>query len=226
MRTRDERQALLRATRLYVIVTLREQAGWLEAVRAALGSGEVGMVQLRDRGGDDERLLRRAAQLHAACAEHDALLILNDRPDLVGAARADGVHVGQDDAAPAEARRAIGADRILGLSTHGEDEVRLARGLPVDYLGLGPCYATRSKHLAREPGGPDLVRRGAAAAGPLPLFPIAGITTANAGALVEAGATRLAIGAGILAHEDPAGAARAFASMVRRGNRPTPEGGP
>lgn len=211
------RQERLQQTRVYLILTLAPGTAVPEAaLGAALASGSVGMVQLRMPDADEAAIRRVVAKVHPLCQEAGALLLLNDRADLAAALDLDGAHVGQEDLAPAAARALLGPARLLGLSTHDEAEVRAARRAPVDYLGLGPCHATTSKMLARTPAGPALVARCAPAAGPLPLFPIGGITPENIAALAAAGARRAAIGSGILDASDPAEAARICARLLAR----------
>jgi len=207
----SSRRARLLRARLYLILT-PETLGptWLDRLARALSSDAVDAVQLRMPGAGDEAVRDAGAHVRALCALHGALFLVNDRPDLAALLDADGAHVGQDDLPVREARRVLSADRLLGLSTHDEEEVRGARGLDVDYLGLGPCHATGSKALARRPGGAALLERCLPLAGALPVFPIGGITTDTASALVRAGAERLAVGAGVLGAEDPEAAARAL----------------
>lgn len=205
-----QRRDRLATARVYLIVTLdAPDAGELDALSRALASGAVDLVQLRDVSGDEPRMRARAERMRALCREHDALLILNDRPDVAAAMDLDGAHVGLDDVPAATARAWLGPDRLLGLSTHDPEEVAAARSQPVDHIGLGPCFPTQSKDLTYTPGGADLVARCVPAAGDLPVFPIGGITPENVHALAAAGATRAAVGAGILAAADPADAARA-----------------
>jgi thiamine-phosphate pyrophosphorylase len=185
----------------------------LETARRALCGG-AGMLQLRDKHSTDEEYLRLARPLAAICRRHGAPFILNDRVHLVEAADADGAHVGEDDMAPDEARNLLGPDRLLGLSTHDRDEVAAASGKGADYMGLGPMFDTTTKELARTPGGADLIRS-VAGATTLPVYPIGGITTANAPTLIEAGATRLAVSAAICEASDPAAAARHLLELIR-----------
>ncbi len=218
------RRRVLTATRLYLIVTPppddggRTSSGWMAATRAALATGLVGMVQWRAKGASDAEILDGAARLREIADAAGALLVLNDRPDLVRAARADGVHVGEGDPPPRAARAAIGPEGILGVSTHDEREVEAAvREGSADYLGLGPCFPTETKALAREPGGPALVRRCLPHAGDRPVFPIGGISTGNARAIAAAGATRVAVGSAVLGVADPAEAVRALDRALREG---------
>ncbi len=188
--------------------------GWLEATRRALSGGGVDLLQLRDKGADDEAFARTAAALLPLARAHGALLLLNDHAALAATLDADGAHVGERDAPPGLARLLLGPERLLGLSTHDAGEVRAARRRPVDYVGLGPCHATGSKELGRTPGGADLVERAAREAGPLPLFAIGGIGPENVGALVRAGARRVAVGAAVLRAPDPAAALRALSRAL------------
>ncbi len=206
----ERRRARLRAdtTRICLIVSPHVAKGdWLDTLQRLRN---VDMVQLRAKGQPDERIVAWAQRLRP----HFALLILNDRPDLVQDAGADGAHVGQDDMDAVAARALLGPDAILGLSTHDEREVREARSLPVDYVGLGPCFETGSKELELAPGGAALVRRSLPAAGDLPVFPIGGITPANVASLAAAGARRVAVGSGILDAADPVRAAQAVAGAL------------
>lgn len=203
--TRLER---LQASRLYLVVT-PESLGtaWVSALERALASGCVGMVQLRSKEADDVTFLDWARRVRALLSGRP-LLILNDRVHLVEAAGADGAHIGEYDVDPAAARSILGGDLLLGVSTHDADEVAALAGSPADHAGLGPCYASGTKALTREPGGPALVRNALPRAQGTPIFPIGGITPENAPALAAAGARRLAVGAGVLSHGDPGAAAK------------------
>src|SRR5215216_4093521 len=131
----------LATARLYLVCDARP----LEWLRAALRGG-VDLVQLRDKTLDDDGLVTAAAAFRASASEAGALFILNDRPDLVAACDADGVHVGQDDLAPGAARAIIGPDRIVGRSTHAPPQADAAQADPeVDYLAVGPVHATPTK---------------------------------------------------------------------------------
>ncbi len=207
MSGREERLKHLEDARLYLIVSADQRGDApLGAARAALASGAVDIVQVRRRtpGSLDEALLR---EIQSLAATSHVLFVVNDDVVLATRLNADGAHVGQDDMPVAAARVLLGDDRLLGLSTHDATEIRAARTTPVDYVGLGPCFGSRSKELQLPPGGAALVRSGQAAAGVLPLFPIGGIDAAQAPALVAAGATRLAVGSGILDAPDPGDAA-------------------
>jgi thiamine-phosphate pyrophosphorylase len=173
-----------------------------ERLDAALHGG-VDIVQLRAKGADDDALLAAAERFARCCERHGALFILNDRPDLVAAAGADGVHVGQDDMPVAEARKLVGPDRVVGLSTHTPPQVDAARA---DYIGVGPVHSTPTKP-GRAAVGDELVRYAAATAR-VPFFAIGGIDEATIGAVVAAGAVRVAVVRAITDADDPERAAR------------------
>ena len=136
--------------RLYLVCDARPRAFLDAALR-----GGADLIQLRDKSLDDAGLIEAATVFRAAADEHGALFILNDRPDLVEACGADGVHVGQDDETPAQARAAVGPDRIVGRSTHAPAQADAADADPdVDYLAVGPVHATPTK-----PGRPAVGAR-------------------------------------------------------------------
>ena len=197
----DPRQALQRA-RLYLVGDALDD----EILNQAIGGG-VDVIQLRMKTATDEEIVTAGRRYAAVCADHGVVFILNDRPDLVEAAGADGVHVGQDDAAVAEARRRVGPDRIVGLSTHSPAQIDAAGREPeLDYIGVGPVHATPTKP-GRPAVGLDLVRYAAAHA-TLPFFAIGGIDRDNVAAVHAAGARRIAVVRAIAEARDPGPAAR------------------
>ena len=136
----------------------------------------------------------------APATVHGALFVLNDRPDLVEACDADGVHVGQGDMPLAEARGAVGTERLVGVSTHSRADIEAATG--ADYLGVGTIFATPTK--ADDAVGLELVRVAAEAAH-VPWFAIGGIDLGNVDALAAAGAWGVAVVRAIRDAEDPGG---------------------
>src|SRR3954469_6727435 len=135
----DRRRARLREARLYLVI---EAAAARAVVPGALEGG-VDVVQLREKDAPDEEIVACGRWLRELCDEHDALLIVNDRPDLALACDADGVHVGQEDEAPASVRERVGPDMLIGLSTHSPGQIDAAQG--VDYIGVGPVFETATK---------------------------------------------------------------------------------
>jgi thiamine-phosphate pyrophosphorylase len=209
----DARHQRLREARLYLVCDDRPQ----EFLDAALRGG-VDLVQLRIKQGPDGAILAAAQRFAAACEQRGALFILNDRPDLVQTAGADGVHVGQGDLPPARARELIGDDRLVGLSTHTPEQVDGAAGLPVDYIGVGPVFETPTKP-GRPPVGLELVRHAAANA-TVPFFAIGGISTANAGAVNSAGAARIAVVRALTEAAEPERVAAELRALIA-GGEPT-----
>ncbi len=116
----------------------------LEQVEAMLKGGAK-IIQLRDKSLSDDKYTAVAKQCLALTKPAGALLFLNDRVHLVHSADADGVHIGQDDLSPAEARKLIGEDKFLGLSTHNHEQFKRGLEAPVDYLAVGPVYMTKTK---------------------------------------------------------------------------------
>jgi thiamine-phosphate pyrophosphorylase len=177
-------------------------------------SGGVDIVQLRIKTTvADEHLVSVARRYARVCASYTALLILNDRPDLVVAADADGVHVGQDDVPVGEARAAVGEDRLVGLSTHSPEQIEAAALAGVDYIGVGPVNATPTKP-GRPAVGVDLVRYAAEHA-TVPFFAIGGIDQACLAEVARAGAGRVAVVRALTEAGDPERAARALRAGLR-----------
>jgi thiamine-phosphate pyrophosphorylase len=182
-----------------------------ERLEAALVGG-VDIVQLRLKDASDDEIVAAARDFRALCDQFGALLVLNDRPDLVDACRADGVHVGQEDAAPAAARAGVGPARIVGLSTHSREQIEAAAVEPVDYVAVGPVFQTPTKP-GRLPVGRELLRF-AAETVTVPWFAIGGIDPGNAAEVVAAGAERLAVVRAIRDADDPSAAARALRAAL------------
>jgi thiamine-phosphate pyrophosphorylase len=206
----DRLDRLQRAV-LYLVCDLRPGGRALEDVLGAALAGGVDVVQLRDKQATSDELLAGAAVARRLCDEHGALLILNDRPDLVQATGADGCHVGQDDIDVPEARELAGDGAIVGQSTHFPGEIDAAAA--ADYIGVGPVFSTPTKP-GRAAVGLELVRFAGAHA-PVPFFAIGGIESANVESVVEAGARRIAVVRAIADAADPrAAAARLRAAIV------------
>ncbi len=150
--------------------------------------GGVDIVQLRDKEADARTVLQRAVVVRDVCRDHGVPFILNDRPDLALECDADGVHVGQDDAPRALARRLLGPDKIVGLSTHSVDDLIGAEREPIDYISVGPINPTPTK-----PGRPGVglgYLRYAVDNSPVPFFVTGGVNPRSIGDLLDSGATR------------------------------------
>jgi thiamine-phosphate pyrophosphorylase len=188
----------LATARLYLVCDARPREWLAAAVR-----GGVDIVQLRDKTLDDDGLISAAREFH----DLGVPFILNDRPDLVEACGADGVHVGQDDMSPAEARAIVGTDRIVGRSTHAPAQAEAADADPdVDYLAVGPVWETPTK-LGRPAAGLDYVEYAARTVSK-PWFAIGGIDATNLAAVTERGARRIVVVRAITQSDDPEAAAR------------------
>ena len=205
------RRARLDAARLYLVCDARPGGRELTAfLRTAISAG-VDVVQLRDKQLNDERLVEAARAAREVCDELGALFILNDRPDVAAAIRGDGVHVGQDDMPVEQAREIVGPNMLIGLSTHSPLQIDAAtRVTPesdphVDYIGVGPVYATPTK-AGRPPVGPELVSYASAHAH-VPFFAIGGIDSENVLSVLDAGAGRVCVLRAISAAGDPERAA-------------------
>jgi thiamine-phosphate pyrophosphorylase len=200
-----DRRARLDSARLYLVCDARPD-GFL---RAALRGG-VDIVQLRDKTLDDDGLIAAARVFRAAADEFGALFVLNDRPELVEACAADGVHVGQDDATPAAARAAVGTKRIVGRSTHAPAQADAARHDPdVDYLAVGPVHATPTKP-GRPAAGLEYVEWAARHVIERPWFAIGGLNAGNVGEVVSRGARRIVVVRAVTEAVDPEAAARSL----------------
>ena len=208
----DSRRERLRRARLYFVTDVRPG---LEELLAAALAGGVDMVQLRDKMASDAELIRAAVVFRRVCDEHGALFWLNDRPDLAVACAADGVHVGQDDLAPAAARQLAGRGVLIGLSTHSPSQLdaALATG-GADQLSVGPVWQTPTKE-GRPAAGLDYVRYAAAVAGDRPWFAIGGIELDNVREVIAAGASRIVVVRAIRDAPDPHAAAAALREALQ-----------
>jgi thiamine-phosphate pyrophosphorylase len=213
----------LAAARLYLVCDSAPGGRELSALLRAAIVGGVDIVQLRDKQLGDEELTAVARATAALCRELGALFIVNDRPEVAAAAGADGVHVGQEDMPIVQVRELLGAQMLVGLSTHTPAEIDAAaaptgtqpdgdslRG--VDYIGVGPVHATPTKP-GRAATGLELVRHAVLHAR-LPFFAIGGIHAGNAASVVDVGARRVAVLRAIAEAADPEHAARELRALL------------
>ncbi|TDR77940.1 thiamine phosphate synthase [Paludibacterium purpuratum] len=180
-------------------------------VAAAAVRGGAGVVQLRAPGWKKRQWLEAAQALLPVCRAGGAKLVVNDHLDVALLAAADGVHLGQQDLPVAAARRLLGADALIGLSVSRPDQLAAVVPGVVDYLGVGPVYATATKPDADPPCGVDGLAA-IARATTLPVVAIGGIHAGNAALLRTAGAAGVAVVSAICASPDPARATRALAA--------------
>jgi thiamine-phosphate pyrophosphorylase len=201
------RRERLSRSRLYLVLEARPHGDDPRPLLEAALRGGVDIVQLRDKKLGDDGLIAAAEPFRAACTEHEALFVLNDRPDLVEACGADAVHVGRSDLPVPEARSLVGPERLVGVSVSTFDELQDVGG--ADYAGV-TAFTTPTKEDAVA-GGLELVRA-AVATLTIPWFAIGGIDRANVAELVVAGAPGVAV---VRAIRD-AGDAEAAARELRR----------
>ena len=192
----SRRGSLAELPRLYPILDAealaRSRVPLAKAAHTLRDAG-VRWVQYRDKRASDAEVVERMRELRAIFRAGEAVLLLNDRVHLCEAAEADGVHIGQEDMAPAEARRMLGPERLLGVSTHNLPQLRAALGTGApDYLAIGPVFATSSKENPDPVVGIEGVKA-ARALTRLPLVAIGGITGENAREVIEAGADAVAV---------------------------------
>ncbi len=175
-------------------------------------SGGTGMIELRDRE-HPRRVIERSGHTFRRLANtYSALFMVNDDPHLALELRADGVHVGQDDIDPEEARRIMGPDAIIGLSTHSREQIEAAATKPIDYVSVGPIWETPTKE-GRPATGLELIRDAAEIVAK-PWFAIGGIDVGNVDEVVGAGASRICVVRAIRDAADPrAGATALFDSV-------------
>ena len=199
--------------RLYAILDV---AGFpdpdgLMAAAEELAAGGVRLLQYRNKSGHSRQMLEQARALKSRLGD-SVLLIMNDRADLCLAAGFGGVHLGQDDLSPEGARRVIGPNLRLGVSTHNPEQVSQADRSSADYVAIGPVFRTVSKAHPDPVIGIEGVRQ-ARARTPKPLVAIGGITRENCRSVVDAGADAVAVISDLL--RDPRKSAEAFCRILR-----------
>lgn len=171
----------------------------LDVVRAFLSAG-VRLMQLRAKTWESGAFLDLAAAAVADARPAGAVIVVNDRADIAVLSQAPGLHIGQDDLSPADARRIVGPDAWLGLSTHTVEQWTAALAAPISYVAVGPVFDTGTKATGFEAVGLHTVRLVAAAAATRarPVVAIGGITLERAPAVIAAGAAAVAVISGLL----------------------------
>lgn len=190
----------MRLPRLYAIIDtdlLAARALDIKSFAEELHDAGVKLVQYRNKQGSARAILNDASQLKQIFSGTNTRLILNDRADLAFLAAFDGVHVGQEDLTPEDARKILGPDRWIGLSTHTARQVIDANATSCDYIAYGPIFSTRSKNNPDPTVSLDGLRD-ARTLTQKPLVAIGGITQENFRSVLEAGADSIAIISGLL----------------------------
>jgi len=202
------------STRLYLITPPKlEPRAFAEDLKRALGAGDVASLQLRLKDVSDDEIARAVDALMPIAQKHDVALILNDRPDLAASLGCDGVHVGQQDAAYAEARTAMGRDRIVGVTCHNSRDLAFEAGeAGADYVAFGSFFPTTTKEV-QYTADIELLQWWALSM-TVPVVAIGGITVDNAKPLIDAGADFVAVSSGVWNYaQGPAAAVKAFNAL-------------
>lgn len=202
--------------RLYLITPQRlDPKSFAETLKRALDAGDVASLQLRLKGVPDDEILRAGEVLMPICHAAGGAFIVNDRPDLAVRLGADGVHVGQEDVSCAQARAAVGPDRIVGVSCHDSRHLAIeAAEAGADYVAFGALFPTTTK-TPKTRCDIDVIRAWSQAT-IVPCVAIGGITVENAKPIIEAGADFIAVSSGVWdAPQGPAAAVKAFNALLR-----------
>ena len=195
----------LAGARLYVLLTGSKCTAALDWTIQQAADGGADVFQLREKTLPDRELIDRATRVRKWTRDAGVLFVVNDRPDIARLVGADGVHLGQDDLPVAAARRIVGPDMLIGVSTHNLEQVRQAVLDGADYLGVGPTFPSNTKSFDHFPGL-DFVRE-ATAETTVPAFALGGIGPGNVAEVVQAGAKRIAVSSAVATADDPQAAA-------------------
>jgi thiamine-phosphate pyrophosphorylase len=207
--------------RLYVLIDGRSSIEEFERLARSLIDAGADVIQLRDKQLDDRALLDRARRLRDwtqnvgqvdNLSYNRTLFIMNDRPDLAVLARADGVHVGQEELSVKDVRAIVGPEMLIGVSTHTIEQARQAALDGASYLGVGPTFPSGTKSFEQYPGL-ELLQQVAAEIR-LPAFAIGGIDRRNVDKVLATGLTRIAVGGAVIAADDPAEAVRELQNFL------------
>jgi thiamine-phosphate pyrophosphorylase len=187
---------------------------WLQTAKNAIDGG-ADCLQLREKELEGGELLKRARQLTELCRQHNILSIINDRPDIAVLSNADGVHVGQGDLPAVEARKIVGREKIVGVSTHNIEQAKQAVLDGANYIGVGPVFRSPTKPRDFLPGL-DYAKQVAGANLPIPAIAIAGITVDNVDEVLATGMKAIAVTAAVVGCEDVAAAAGKLKQKLNR----------
>jgi thiamine-phosphate pyrophosphorylase len=199
-------RARLRGVRLCVLVSGAACTAALDWTIAEAAAGGAGMIQLREKNLSDRALLERARQVRHWTRKAGVLFIVNDRPDIARLAEADGVHLGQDDVPIQQARRILGGEALVGVSTHNLEQFRQAVRDGASYVGVGPAFPSGTKQFEAL-AGLEYIRQVVQEGSTVPAFVIGGVIPETVAAAAAAGAKRIAVGQAVCAADDPRGMA-------------------
>jgi thiamine-phosphate pyrophosphorylase len=197
------------------VIPATGRAEFLRRLGTSLAEAGVTLLEYRNKTGSQAELLGDGAVLRQALPTGQVKLILDDRADLVDLLGFDGAHVDAGDMSPADARRLLGPERIVGTFGGSDSLMPGILNEPADYFSIGPVFPTTTKETSKTPIGIEGVRRLRGQAGPQPLLvAAAGITLETAGAVLEAGASTVAVAAALFSKEDPAAEFRKWAGAL------------
>lgn len=204
----------LAEARLYLLLpATSDRHPWKVLLNVAIVGG-VQVVQLRDKSLSDQVLLTVAMQIREATRLTNTLFIVNDRVDIALASNADGVHLGQDDMPISAARKIVGNNMLIGVSTHNPQQLQQAINAGADYVGIGPTFASTTKTFDAL-AGLEYVRQTRDC--PIPAFVLGGVTLDNVDSVIDAGGRRIAVSSAILSADDPQIAARQLRNKLDAG---------
>ncbi len=200
---------------LYAILDPDVSTTPLVSLAETLADAGVQLMQLRDKRGSAARVHAQANELLAILSPRGVRLIVNDRPDIAAMTDSGGVHVGQEDLAPEQARRICGPPRWVGVSTHNLEQLRAADATSADYIAVGPIFPTGTKANPDPVVGIDFLRA-ARQLTQKPLVAIGGITIESAADVFRAGADSVAVIRDLIAAPDPGARAREYLAVAGR----------
>jgi thiamine-phosphate pyrophosphorylase len=203
--------------RLYVILDATLLNNSPQDCARELAAAGVRLLQYRNKSASARDLLKTSSEFVSSLTSYGSSLIVNDRPDIAALAGAAGVHVGQEDLDPAQARAVVGEGMWIGTSTHNLEQFRAAAASPADYIAIGPIFPTKSKANSDPVVGLELIRL----VRPLtnkPIVAIGGITLERAASVIAAGADSVAVIRDVLCAEKPGEQARRYLDLLGAAN--------
>ena len=213
--TEKYKKLILENKKLYLVTNsdkFNTEDEFLDAVASALEGG-VDIVQLREKNMSANKIIEIGKKIKLLCAEYNAIFIVNDRVDIAYVLGADGVHLGQDDMDIFSARKILGNNKIIGISTHAPEQALKAVNEGADYIGMGPVFSTPTK-LGRDAVGLDYVKWVSENI-TIPAFAIGGINLENVKEVVACGAKRIAVVRAIMNNKNPERCAEKFYSIIK-----------
>ncbi len=199
---------------LYGIIDTRFSNKSHKVICSSLIEGGVKIIQLREKILDDRQLLSTASEIAKICKDNGVIFIVNDRVDIAILSDADGVHLGQSDIDILDARRILGSNKIIGVSTHNQQQVEQIVPYNPDYIGFGPIFTTNSKENPDPVVGVELLAKIKALYQDLPIVAIGGINLDNFNKVINSNPEMIAVLSGIVGKDDIAGEVKKYRSLM------------